>query len=81
MTMATQSTSFAKDIRPLFRAKDINAMKKAFDLSDYEDVRSHADAILGKVSAGSMRRPVATGPGGPLPSLGPGGTEAVGTEP
>ena len=47
MTMATQS-------RPLFRAKDINAMKKAFDLSDYEDVRSHADAILGKVSAGSM---------------------------
>ena len=29
-------------------------MKKAFDLSDYDDVRSHADAILGKVSAGSM---------------------------
>jgi hypothetical protein len=54
MTMATQSSSFAKDIRPLFRAKDINAMKKAFDLSDYDDVRSHADAILGKVSAGSM---------------------------
>lgn len=54
MTMATQPTSFAKDIRPLFRAKDINAMRKAFDLSSYDDVRSHADAILGKVSAGSM---------------------------
>lgn len=54
MPTPMQSTSFAKDIRPLFRAKDINAMKKAFDLSDYEDVRSHADAILGKVSAGSM---------------------------
>jgi hypothetical protein len=47
MTVATQSTSFANDIRPLFRAKDINAMKKAFDLSDYDDVRSHADVILG----------------------------------
>jgi hypothetical protein len=54
MTVATQPISFAKDIRPLFRAKDINAMKKAFDLSDYGEVRSHADAILGKVSAGSM---------------------------
>ena len=53
MTMATQA-SFAKDIRPLFRAKDINSMKKAFDLSNYDDVRSHADAILGRVSAGSM---------------------------
>ena len=54
MTMATLSTSFAKDIRPLFREKDLSSMKKAFDLSDYDDVRSHADAILGKVSAGSM---------------------------
>ena len=54
MTMATQPTSFAKDIRPLFRAKDINAMRKAFDLSSYDDVRSNADAILGQVSAGSM---------------------------
>ena len=54
MTMATASTSFAKDIRPLFRAKDINSMKKAVDLSSYDDVRSHADAILGKVAAGSM---------------------------
>jgi len=52
--MATQPTSFARDIRPLFRAKDINSMKKAFDLSSYDDVRSHADAILGKVASGSM---------------------------
>jgi len=53
MTMATQA-SFAKDIRPLFREKDINSMKKAFDLSRYDDVRSHADAILKQVSAGTM---------------------------
>jgi hypothetical protein len=52
--MAAQPTSFARDIRPFFRAKDINSMKKAFDLSSYDDVRSHAGAILGKVSAGSM---------------------------
>jgi len=52
--MPTQPTSFAKDIRPLFRDKDINSMKKAFDLSRYEDVRSHADAIIGRVAAGSM---------------------------
>ena len=52
--MAAPPTSFAKDVRPLFRAKDINYMKQAFDLSSYDDVRSHADAILGRVAAGSM---------------------------
>jgi len=52
--MPSQPTSFAKDIRPLFRDKDINSMKKAFDLSRCDDVRSHADAILGRVAAGSM---------------------------
>jgi len=52
--MAAPPTSFAKDVRPLFRAKDINSMKQAFDLSSYDDVRSHADAILGRVAAGSM---------------------------
>ena len=53
-TMATPATSFAKDVRPLFRAKDINSMKKAFDLSSYDDVRTHADAILSRLSSGSM---------------------------
>ena len=50
----TMATSFAADVRPLFRAKDVNSMKKAFDLSSYDDVRSHADTILGRVAAGSM---------------------------
>ena len=48
--MATPPTSFAKDIRPLFRDKDINSMKKAFDLSRYDDVQKYADAILGRVA-------------------------------
>jgi hypothetical protein len=49
-----QTTSFATDIRPLFRTKDIDSMKKAFNLSSYDDVRDHADAILQKVAAGAM---------------------------
>ncbi|HET9157792.1 MAG TPA: hypothetical protein VFN91_14060 [Myxococcaceae bacterium] len=52
--MTAPTTSFAKDIRPLFREKDINSMKNAFDLSSYDEVRANADAILGRVSDGSM---------------------------
>ncbi len=52
--MANPTTSFARDIRPLFRDKDINSMMKAFDLSSYDDVRSHADAILAALASGSM---------------------------
>jgi hypothetical protein len=46
--------SFEKDVRPLFREKDVNAMRRAFDLSSYADARAHADAILAKLSDGSM---------------------------
>jgi hypothetical protein len=47
-------TSFAADIRPLFRDKDIKAMKGRFDLSDYGDVSEHADKIHQRLSAGTM---------------------------
>ena len=47
-------TSFASDIRPLFRDKDIKAMRFMFDLSRYEDVKDNADGILGTVEEGSM---------------------------
>ncbi len=47
--------SFAADIRPLFRDKDIKAMKPmGIDLSSYEDVKKHARAISARVSAGGM---------------------------
>ena len=49
-----EKITFASDIRPLFRDFDINSMKKAFDLSNYEQVSAKADAILGKLEAGSM---------------------------
>ena len=47
-------TSFAADIRPLFRDKDIKAMKGRFDLSAYDDVSRHADKIHQRLSAGTM---------------------------
>jgi hypothetical protein len=47
-------TSFAADIAPLFRPKDVRAMKSRFDLSDHADVAHHAQAVLDTVSDGSM---------------------------
>jgi hypothetical protein len=46
--------SFERDIRPLFRDKDVESMSRAFDLSSYEDVRDHAEAIHARLAAGSM---------------------------
>jgi hypothetical protein len=50
------SVAFAADIKPLFRTRDINAMKNfgGFDLSKYDDVVSHADSILARLKAGDM---------------------------
>jgi hypothetical protein len=46
--------SFERDIRPLFRAKDRDAMLSAFDLFEYADVVENADAIVGAVRSGQM---------------------------
>ncbi|MCL6647566.1 MAG: hypothetical protein K6U89_04465 [Chloroflexi bacterium] len=46
--------SFTRDIRPLFRQEDIDAMAYAFDLADYEEVKAHAEAIYARVADGSM---------------------------
>jgi hypothetical protein len=55
---STQSTpptpSFARDIRPLFRESDRQAMDFAFDLWDYDDVRANAEIILQRLSEGTM---------------------------
>jgi hypothetical protein len=45
---------YERDIRPLFREKDVSSMSKAFDLASYNDVRANADKILAKVADGSM---------------------------
>ena len=46
--------NFARDIRPLFRDQDVEEMQFAFDLSEYDDVKANADAILERLSDGSM---------------------------
>jgi hypothetical protein len=45
---------FERDIRPLFRPEDIDAMSFAFDLSSYEDVRAHGEEIYERLADGSM---------------------------
>jgi hypothetical protein len=52
--MARHHVGFEQDIRPLFRDKDVEAMASAFDLWSYDDVKANADAILERLSDGSM---------------------------
>jgi hypothetical protein len=52
--MGQEALGYERDIRPLFREKDVSSMAKAFDLSSYDDVRAHADGILSRVADGSM---------------------------
>jgi len=51
---ATESPSFERDIKPLFRDDDVESMEFAFDLRSYEDVRANADEIYERLSDGSM---------------------------
>jgi hypothetical protein len=49
-----KALGFSEDIKPLFRSKDRDAMKGAFDLWSYDDVVKHASAILAAVRSGKM---------------------------
>ncbi|HSS08535.1 MAG TPA: hypothetical protein VLL25_01535 [Acidimicrobiales bacterium] len=49
-----QPVSFQAQVKPLFRSKDRRSMQFAFDLWSYDDVSSHAEAILGRLRAGTM---------------------------
>jgi CDGSH-type Zn-finger protein/truncated hemoglobin YjbI len=51
---ADQPVFFDEHIRTLFRAKDRDAMRWAFDLWSYNDVAANAQAILQRLEAGSM---------------------------
>ena len=46
--------TYEKNIRLLFRDRDIQSMSFAFDLSSYDDVRANAEAIYEKLAAGTM---------------------------
>ena len=54
MPAADQPVSFGQHIKPLFRPTDRQSMAFAFDLCGIEDVRSNADAILGRLRQGTM---------------------------
>ena len=47
---ALDTRGFASDVRPLFRDKDIQSMRFAFDLSSYDDVKTNARDIYSAVS-------------------------------
>jgi exonuclease VII small subunit len=53
---ARPPVTFVADIKPLFRPRDIGAMRNfgGFDLSKYQDVVTHADNILTRLEAGDM---------------------------
>ncbi len=51
---ADEAVGYAAHIKDLFRAKDRNSMRFAFDLWSYEDASTHARAILERLSNGSM---------------------------
>ena len=46
--------SFERDIKPMFRQKDRDAMLQAFDLFDYDDIVERADDIVGALRSGQM---------------------------
>jgi hypothetical protein len=54
MPAVDQPVSFVQHIKPLFRPPDRESMAFAFDLWDIDDVRSNADAILGRLRSGTM---------------------------
>jgi hypothetical protein len=52
--MEQAGLGFESDIRPLFRAEDVDAMSFAFNLTSYEDVRTNAEEIYRRLADGSM---------------------------
>jgi CDGSH-type Zn-finger protein/truncated hemoglobin YjbI len=54
LPVAGEHVSFEKHIKPLFRRRDRQSMKFAFDLWAYDDVKQNAHAILERLQNGSM---------------------------
>jgi hypothetical protein len=51
---ADEQLSFEAHIKPLFRERDRQSMRFAFDLWSQDDVATHAEAILERLRAGTM---------------------------
>jgi Ferritin-like len=52
--MEDEPMHFEEDVKPLFRDRDRDSMRFAFDLWSLDDVSTHADAILDRLEAGTM---------------------------
>jgi hypothetical protein len=61
------AVSFAKDIRPLFTDTDIDHMSFFCDLSSYDDVKTNATDILGRLNGKGGRQMPPPETGGPWP--------------
>jgi hypothetical protein len=48
------AVSFAQNVRPLFRDKDVDSMGWGVDLTSYDDVKTHAEGIFDRLSRGNM---------------------------
>jgi hypothetical protein len=49
-----QDVTYGRDIRPLFRDRDVESMSFALDLLSYEVVRDNAELIYERLDDGSM---------------------------
>lgn len=54
MSIPNSAPGFEKDIKPLFREEDKEAMNYIFDLWKYQDVSDNADSILERLEDGTM---------------------------
>jgi hypothetical protein len=54
LSATDESISYEQQIRPLFRERDRQSMKWAFDLWSHDDVAANSEAILGKLRDGTM---------------------------
>jgi Ferritin-like len=54
IAMEDEPMHFEGDVKPLFRERDRDSMRFAFDLWSLDDVSTNADAILDRLEAGTM---------------------------
>jgi hypothetical protein len=54
MAETDESIGFEQDIKPLFRERDRQAMKWAFDLWSHDEVAQNNEAILERLRNGTM---------------------------
>jgi hypothetical protein len=54
LSATNEPISFEQHIKPLFRERDRESMKPAFDLWSHDDVARNSEAILGRLREGTM---------------------------